>query len=84
MSNASVERLAVHNVGLVNHGDFFSLLLFRVEKRVLGDTHRCLFRNQFDTLHDAWHDGVFDTGIFTFGILANGDNVHSGVRRLIA
>ena len=64
----------------MHHRDFLSLVLFSVEKSVFGDTQRGMFGDQFNTLHHAWDDRVFDARVFTFGIFTNGHQIDIGIR----
>lgn len=67
----------------MHDGDFFALVLLGIEEGVLGHAQRGVFGDQFDTLHDARNDGMLNAGIFTFGVLANGDEIDVRVRSLV-
>ena len=69
---------------LVYAGDPVSPLFLRVFECVGADFHRSLLSNEFDRLHDSVFDFVFDSGILSFRIFPNGDNVDPVIEGLVS
>ena len=67
----------LHDVGLVDYGDFLAPGPAGVFERELSDSLRCLASDDFQALDHARDDLMFDAGVEAFGVFAHDNQVEA-------
>ena len=65
----------LHDVGLVNNGDFLSSTQVGELKGVLNESFRVGSGGDLEGFHDSWVNFVFDSGEFSFSVFSDDGNV---------
>lgn len=69
----------LHDVGLMDGGDFLSAGEESEFKSVLSDSKRVGSSNDLNALHDSRVDLVLDTAVFSFSVFSQNDDVNAFV-----
>merc|ERR1712039_830910 len=65
----------IYDVGFMHSGDSASFVVKSVFESEFSNFSTGFFGNKFNTLNDAWNNFVFNTGVLSFGVFSNSDQV---------
>jgi hypothetical protein len=78
--NKAVAEL--HDVGLVEDGDFLAMAARGIAERIAGDARAGDFAGDLEAGDNPGDDFIFDAAVKAFGVLADDDHVDAFIARL--